>query len=123
MTRLSDSELEALLDDLESGRVERKEAWAGSAPEKAPQAVCAFANDLPNYQQPGVLLVGVDDQGTPKNIEVSDRLLQTLADLKTSGNILPPPTLTVEKRLLKGSDVAVVTVWPADAPPLSRSSF
>jgi ATP-dependent DNA helicase RecG len=118
MTRLTDNELEALLNDLESDRAERKEAWAGDAPEKGPQAICAFANDLPNHQKPGVLFVGVDDNGAPKNIAVTDQLLLTLADLKSNGNILPPPTMTVEKRVLKGSEIAVVTAWPADAPPV-----
>ncbi len=118
MTRLPDTELEGLLDDLESDRAERKEAWAGDAAEKVPQALCAFANDLPNHQKPGVLFIGVDDAGKPTNIEVSDRLLLTLADLRSNGNILPPPTITVEKRRLKGADVAVLTVWPADAPPV-----
>jgi ATP-dependent DNA helicase RecG len=118
MIRLSDIELEALLNELESDRAERKEAWAGDAPEKGPQAICAFANDLPNHQKPGVLFVGVDNNGVPKNIAVTDQLLLTLADLKSNGNILPPPTMTVEKRVLKGSEVAVVTVWPADAPPV-----
>jgi len=42
-----------MLDELESDRAERKEAWAGSAPDKCRQAVCAFANDLPNHNQPG----------------------------------------------------------------------
>lgn len=118
MTRLTDNELEALLNDLESDRAERKEAWAGDAPEKGPQAICAFANDLPNHQQPGVLFVGVEDNGAPRNIAVTEQLLLTLADLKSNGNILPPPTMTVEKRVLKGSEIAVVTVWPADAPPV-----
>jgi ATP-dependent DNA helicase RecG len=118
MTRLTDNELEARLNDLESDRAERKEAWAGDAPEKGPQAICAFANDLPNHQQPGVLFVGVEDNGAPKNIAVTEQLLLTLADLKSNGNILPPPTMTVEKRVLKGSEIAVVTVWPADAPPV-----
>jgi ATP-dependent DNA helicase RecG len=45
-------------------------------------------------------------------------LLHTLGDIKTDGKILPPPTLTVEKRSLKGTEVAVVTVQPADAPPV-----
>ncbi len=118
MTRLTDNELEALLNDLESDRAERKEAWSGEVPEKGPQAICAFANDLPNHQKPGVLFVGVDDKGTPKNIAVTDQLLLTLADLKSNGNILPPPTMTVEKRVLKGAETAVVAVWPADAPPV-----
>jgi len=118
MTSLTDDELIALIADLESDRAERKETWAGEAPEKGPQAVCAFANDLPNHQRPGALFVGVDDRGNSKNITITDQLLLTLADLKSNGNILPPPTMTVEKRVLKGAEMAVVTVWPADAPPV-----
>lgn len=118
MNPLSDDELSALLDDLESDRVERKEAWAGSTPDKARQAVCAFANDLPNHGQPGVLIIGARDDGTPANIAVTDQLLTTLADMKTDGKIVPPPTLTVEARTLKGARMAVVMVWPADAPPV-----
>lgn len=118
MRPLSDRELETLLADLESDRVERKEAWAGDVPNKARQAVCAFANDLPNHGQPGVLIVGARDDGTPAHIAVTDQLLTTLADMKDDGRIVPPPTLTVEARSLKGARMAVVTVWPADAPPV-----
>lgn len=57
-TRYGDTELERLLADTESDLVERKEMWAGDAPEKGRQAVCAFANDLPNHRNPGVLFVG-----------------------------------------------------------------
>lgn len=118
MNPLSDEDLTALVDDLESDRVERKRAWAGDAPEKARQAVCAFANDLPNHAKPGVLFVGVEDDGGTVNIAVTDQLLQTLSDMKTDGKIVPPPSLTVQERTLKGAAVAVVTVWPADAPPV-----
>ncbi len=113
-----DEELAALLDDLESDRVERKSAWAGDAPAKTRQAVCAFANDLPNHGQPGIIFVGANDDGSVANIEVTDRLLLTLSDMKTDGKTVPPPTLTVERRILKGAPLAVVTVWPADAPPV-----
>nr|WKF58658.1 hypothetical protein HUO10_003158 [Paraburkholderia busanensis] len=118
MNPLSDAELSALLDDLESDRVERKRAWAGDAPEKARQAVCAFANDLPNHARPGIIFIGVNDDGSPSSIEVTDKLLLTLSDMKTDGKIVPPPTMTVEKRDLKGASIAVVTVMPADAPPV-----
>jgi ATP-dependent DNA helicase RecG len=119
MNPLNDDELVALLDELESDRVERKRAWSGDAPEKARQAVCAFANDLPNHGKPGVLFIGANDDGTPSNLAVTDRLLQTLSDLKTDGKIVPPPTLTVQELSLKGAAMAIVTVWPADAPPVS----
>lgn len=120
MKPLNDEDLLALIGDLESDRAERKQTWKGDAPDKGRQAVCAFANDLPNYAQPGVLFVGIKDDGTPMGPEfvVTDELLQTLASIKTDGRITPPPTLTVAKRSLLGRDVAVVTVWPADAPPV-----
>ncbi len=118
MNPLSDAELTALLDNLESDCVERKKAWAGDAPEKTRQAVCAFANDLPNHRQPGIVFIGANDDGSAANIEITDRLLQTLSDIKTDGKTVPPPTLTVERRVLKGASMAIVTAWPADAPPV-----
>ncbi len=118
MQSLTDQEMEILLDDLESDRVERKESWNGDCPEKGSQAICAFANDLPNHQKVGVLFVGARDNGSAAGFAITDDLLRTLADTKTSGNIIPPPTLIVEKRRLKGAEMAVVTVLPADAPPV-----
>ena len=118
MTPLADIELERLLEEPESDRVERKAAWTGDAPEKGCQAICAFANDLPNHGMPGILFVGAADDGTPSHLSVTDQLLTALADTRANGNILPPPTIAVEKRILKGAEMAVVTVWPADAPPV-----
>ena len=118
MNPLSDDQLVALLNDIESDRTERKQAWSGNAPEKSRQAVCAFANDLPNHGEPGIVFIGANDDGSAANIQVTDQLLQTLSDMKTDGKIIPPPTMTVEKRILKGVPMAVVTVWPADAPPV-----
>lgn len=117
-TPLTDAELEALLADIESDRVERKAAWAGDAPEKARQAVCAFANDLPGHGQPGVLFIGAHNDGSASGTAITDQLLQTLADLRSDGKTVPPPSLTVEKLTLRGAPMAVVTVQPADAPPV-----
>lgn len=118
MKRFSDDELEALLNDLESDLAERKQSFKGDTPKKARQAVCAFANDLPNYNQPGVLFIGAKDDGTPSQEPITDELLRSLADMKTDGNILPLPVISVEKRTLKGSDMAVITVQPSDMPPV-----
>ena len=114
----SDSELEDLMAAVESDLVERKETWNGSAPAKGREAICSFANDLVNHGRPGVLFVGVADNGTPIALPITDRLLQTLTDIKSDGRIVPPPTLQVGCRTLLGVDVAVVTVWPADSPPV-----
>jgi len=114
----TDQELESLLADVESDLAERKESFAGDAPTRAREAVCAFANDLPDHQRAGVVVIGAGDDGSPCGLVISDELLRQLADIKTDGNIVPPPTLTVAKRTLCGSDMAVITVDPADSPPV-----
>jgi ATP-dependent DNA helicase RecG len=111
-------ELEEMLSELESDLVERKESFRGDAPTTVREAVCAFANDLPNHRRPGVVFVGARDDGTPSGLAVTDELLRQLADVKSDGNIVPPPTLTVAKHTLCGADMAVITVWPADSPPV-----
>jgi ATP-dependent DNA helicase RecG len=118
MERLSDQQLESLLNDTESDLAERKKSFKGDVPKKARQAVCAFANDLPNHNNPGVLFIGAWDDGNPSNEPITDELLRALADMKTDGNILPLPVLSVDKRSLKGSEMAVVTVMPSDMPPV-----
>lgn len=118
MQRLTDEELLDLLNDTESDRAERKESFKGDIAKKARQAVCAFANDFPGYNKPGVLFIGANDQGDSCDLEITDQLLLTLADMKTDGNILPLPVLSVEKRILKKSAMAVVTVMPSDMPPV-----
>ncbi len=119
MTPLTDAELSAMLDELESDRVERKESFRGNAPTTVREAVCAFANDLSGHRAPGVVFIGARDDGTPlPDFAVTDELLRQLSDIKTDGNIAPPPSLLVEKRLLGGIGFAVITVWPCDTPPV-----
>jgi len=118
MKRFSDSELEALLDDLESDLTERKRSFKGEITKKARQAVCAFSNDLPNHQQPGVLFIGAEDDGTPSDEPITDELLRNLAEMRSDAKTLPMPVLVVEKRTLKGAEMAVVTVLPSDMPPV-----
>ena len=118
MPRLTDKELLEIISDIESDRLECKESLSGDAPTKIREAICAFANDLPRHEELGFVFVGVRNDGTIKGLSVTDELLRQLADMKTDGNILPPPTLTVEKRVLDGNEVAVVTVQPSDSPPV-----
>jgi len=113
---MDEMELEHLLLDIESDRSERKEAPGDG--EKIRQAICAFANDMPNHNKPGVVFVGVDDKGRCANLSITDELLRNLAGMRSDGNIVPLPTLTVQKKILKGCELAVVIVQPADAPPV-----
>ena len=112
---MSDADLEQLLDDIESDRVERKES--ASDGDKIRQAVCAFANDLPDHRKVGILFVGVNDKGEPAGLGITDQILQNLASIR-SENVLPFLSLDVQKRTLKGQDVAVVLVYPSSAPPV-----
>ena len=114
MKHYSDQELENFLHDLESDLVERKESFEGDVPKKARQVVCAFANDLPSRNQAGVLFIGAKDDGTPSGFSITDELLLTLSDMKSDGNILPLPVMSVEKRTLNGAEIVVVTVMPSD---------
>ncbi|HEY7334850.1 MAG TPA: ATP-binding protein [Bryobacteraceae bacterium] len=113
---MEDSALEALLTDLESDRVERK-ASASDA-DKIGEAICAFSNDLPDHRAAGVLFVGANDGGGCAGLPVTDELLRNLAAFRGDGNILPIPSLVVEKRTLRECDIAVILVQPSDAPPV-----
>ena len=62
MAIYSNAELERLMADLESDFVERKESAADG--KKIRRNICAFANDLPGNGKPGVVLVGVRDDGS-----------------------------------------------------------
>jgi ATP-dependent DNA helicase RecG len=113
---MEDRELETLLRDLESDRVERKASV--SERDRIRQAICAFANDLPNYQQAGVIFIGANDNGTCANLPITDELLRTLADMRSDGNITPFPTMIVQKKTLSGCELVVIVVEPSDAPPV-----
>ena len=66
-------EIQALLNDLESDRVERTISTTNT--DKFGQAICAFANDLPDHRMPGYLFLGVADDGEVKGVNVTDDLL------------------------------------------------
>jgi len=113
---MDDQELIGLLADLESDRAERKESL--SDPDKIRACICAFANDLPNHNQPGVLFIGARDDGSCARLPITDDLLLKLSDLRSDGSILPLPRLTVQKKNLKGCPLAVIIVHPSDSPPV-----
>ncbi len=116
LPRMDDRELEALLADIESDRSERTASTDKA--DKFGEAICAFANDLPNHGQPGYLFIGSNGDGTASGAAITDRLLQRLAGIRAEGNLLPAPTINVAKRHLGGGDMAVIEVLPSDLPPV-----
>jgi ATP-dependent DNA helicase RecG len=113
---LTEEQLSKCLTDLESDRIER--TISVSKIDKFCQAICAFANDLPNYRRPGYLLIGVHDNGTLSNLTVTDDLLNSLGGIRSDGNVLPQPFMNIAKFSFAGGDVAVVEVIPSDLPPV-----
>jgi ATP-dependent DNA helicase RecG len=109
-------EIRALLNDLESDRVERTISTTNT--DKFGQAICAFANDLPNHQMPGFLFLGVLDNGEIQGVDATDELLKNVAAIRTDGNIQPQPTMTVEKVEMEEGDIVMVKVEPSQFPPV-----
>ena len=117
LKKYTDDELEFMLNDIESNKIERKRGFKNES-EDARIDVCAFSNNMPEHDEPGILFIGAEDNGEPSKEIITDEILRNISDMKTDGHILPLPFFTVEKRSLKGYEMAVVTVYPSDMPPV-----
>jgi len=114
---LSQQELIALLSDLESDRVER--TVSENDTDKFSEAICAFCNDFPNHKLPGYLIIGAENKtGKVSRLIVSDKLLKDLAAIRNNGQILPQPSITVQKYKVPEGELAVVEVFPGLFPPV-----
>jgi ATP-dependent DNA helicase RecG len=113
----TDDDLRSLLTDLESDQVERKESVVGGT-DRVCQAICAFANDMPDRRSSGVVFVGVTDDGKIAGLPIDDALLIKLANLRDQAKILPPPIMSVRKLDHDGGSVAVLEVEPSPSPPV-----
>lgn len=109
-------EVGRLLLSGESFRVERTVSTTDT--DKFCEAICAFANDMPASGKPGYLLVGVDDDGRLSGLKATDGLLKNLASIRSDGNILPMPVMSVESFTFEGGDVIAVEVEPSIFPPV-----
>lgn len=113
---MTTNEIRTMLLDLENDRVERTISTTNT--DKFGQAICAFANDLPNHRQPGFLFLGVTDDGEIQGINVTDELLKNIAAIRTDGNIQPQPSMVVQKVPMPEGDIIMVEVQPHILPPV-----
>lgn len=113
---ITKDELDKLLPELEKDRVEKTIAINDN--DKIGEAICSFANDLPNHKKPGYLLIGVNDDGSRSGMKIGEQELQTLLSYRTDGRLVPPPAMVVEKFTYPDGDVAVVEVQPHFLPPV-----
>ena len=109
-------EIKALMNDLESDRIERTISFRE---DKLGPATCAFSNDFPNHKKPGYILLGVNDDGTVNGMNIGDEDLQKIGNIKSNGNVLPQPSLVVSPVYkIDDGDVVVVEVQPSLYPPV-----
>ena len=88
------------------------------------EAICAFSNDLPDSRQKGYLLIGAHDDGRLSGLKVDDALLKKISGIRSDGNILPLPVMTVERLEFLDGDLLVAEVSPSLLPPVRyRGSF
>ncbi len=109
-------QVKALIADLESDRIERTISFKE---DKLGPAVCALSNDFPNHRQPGFILLGVNDNGSIGGLEIGDEELQKIGNIKSNGNVLPQPSISVSSVFnIDGGNVVVVVVNPSFYPPV-----
>ena len=106
----------AILSDTESYHIERTASTNNA--DKFCQAICAFSNDLPGSRENGYLILGVLDNGKLSGLKVDDKLLLQISSIRTDGNILPQPVMTVDKFNFENGDVLVAEVQPSGFPPV-----
>lgn len=113
---MTEHELRAIIARYEADQIELTISTKDT--EKFSEAVCSFANDLPNRGTPGYLLLGVDDHRRIAGMQISDEVLRYLGGLRDDGNIQPLPSLAIERVVTNEGEVAVVAVQPALMPPV-----
>ena len=113
---ISKEEINALLRSTEDYRVERTVSTTNM--DKFCEAICAFSNDLPDSRQKGYLLIGAHDDGRLSGLKVDDALLKKISGIRSDGNILPLPVMTVERMEFPEGDLLVAEVSPSLLPPV-----
>lgn len=113
---ITKEEVRELLCSTETYRVER--TVSTSDMDKFQEAICAFSNDLPNFRKKGYLIIGAHDNGTLSGLKVTDALLKKIAAIRSDGNILPLPVMTVESFEYEDGDLLVAEVSPSFVPPV-----
>ena len=113
---INKEELINLLNSTETYRVERTTSTGDM--DKFQEAICAFSNDLPNSRNKGYLIIGANDNGTLSGLNVTDTLLKKISAIRSDGNILPLPVMSVEKFEFEDGDLLVAEVSPSLVPPV-----
>ena len=113
---ITKEEVLQLLKSTETYRIERTASTSDM--DKFQEAICAFSNDLPSSRKNGYLILGARDNGSLSGLKVDDALMKKIAGIRSDGNILPLPMMSVERFEFEEGDLLVVEVYPALVPPV-----
>ena len=113
---ITKAEIQELLRSTETYHVERTTSTGDM--DKFQEAICAFSNDLPNSRKNGYLIIGAHDNGTLSGLKVDDALMKKIAAIRSDGNILPLPIMSVERFEFPDGDLLVAEVSPSLLPPV-----
>ncbi len=112
---ITKEELRELLRSDENYRIERTVSTTDV--DKFQETICAFANDFPASHKNGYLLIGVNNDGSLSGLKVTNKLQKDISALRSTGNILPVPMMSVESFSFPEGDVLVTEVMPSLIPP------
>ena len=89
---ITKDEIQELLHSTETYRVERTTSTGDM--DKFQEAICAFANDLPNSRKNGYLILGAYDNGELSGLKVTDDLLKKISSRHSYGGRRAHPCRT-----------------------------
>jgi ATP-dependent DNA helicase RecG len=113
----TNDQLASLVTAPESAGLERKASFSDK--DKICKTLCAFANDLANTRKPGLLWLGIADDGRVIGVDATDTLLQKIDQIKSEGKIQPLPSLTVRQIMYEGKTLIALVVAPSSLPPVA----
>ncbi|MBR2399840.1 MAG: ATP-binding protein, partial [Alistipes sp.] len=113
---ISRDEALAMIGDIENYHIERTSSTDNM--KKFCEDICAFSNDMPGSGKNGYLILGAHDNGKLSGLRVDDKLYKTITAIRSDGNILPFPSMSVEKFSFDEGDLLVVEVVPHPFPPV-----
>jgi len=68
--------------------------------------------------RPGIIFVGLNNDGSCAGLDVTDKVLKDLASIRDEGNILPLPSLEIRQLRVDGCALVAIVVSPSSMPPV-----
>ena len=118
-TQQLDNTFAALIQSGESFRCERKADFSSKDnKDKICQTICAFANDISDSGQLGIIALGVSNDGTATGLEITDALESAVLNIRGEGKIVPLPSFVVKQQIYGGKAILRIEVAPSVSTPV-----